>query len=99
MFSPLEMGVLAFLGFWLIFIKLPKKLALRLIGYGIWLDLMGTILVYVGHAGTYSVMVLAAISGICLSLATSSARWAFGYIKGGYYYPGKLYRFTPKELS
>lgn len=83
-------GVIIIMGFVFIFLKLPRRTALRLLGRPLLLDLSVAVLAYVLHWGTFTGVMAAALAGMLCSLITSAARWAFGYIEGRKFYPGKF---------
>ena len=87
----LSAGVIIMMGFVMLIVKLPRRTALRLLGYPLTLDITVSILAYTLHWGTFTGVMAAAFAGMLCSLITSVARWAFGYIKRGKYYPGKFH--------
>lgn len=96
-----EAGLIIFFGMLFIFVKLPKRTALRLLGKPLALDLGVSVIVYVLHWGTFSGVMAAAFAGMMTSIFTSFARWLYGYVArvdGKWmYYPGKIY-VDPKSL-
>jgi hypothetical protein len=88
----IESGVIVFVGLLLLFIKLPRLLALRLLGQPLGLDLAVSVLAYALHWGTFSGVMAAAVAGLLCSGFTSAARWAIGYSKGGLVIPGVFTR-------
>ena len=86
----IESGVIIFIGMILLAIKLPPRVTLRLLGYPFALDLGASVLAYIMHYGTFSGVMAAAVAGLMVSGFTSVARWMFGYIKGGKYFPGQF---------
>ena len=96
----IESGVIIFFGMLLLGIKLPRKVSLKLLGRPLALDLGVSVLAYVLHYGTFSGIMAAAVAGLMCSGFTSCARYAFGYIEGKKYYPGKIWqvKLTDEEL-
>lgn len=84
----LESGVIIFVGLLLLFIKLPRRWVLRLLGYPLFLDLVVAILVYALHWGTFSGVMAAAVAGLMCSGFTALGRVLFGYVRGDVYHPG-----------
>jgi hypothetical protein len=88
----IESGVIVFVGLLLLFIKLPRLLALRLLGQPLALDVAVSVLAYALHWGTFSGVMAAAVAGLLCSGFTTAARWAIGYNKGGLVIPGVFTR-------
>ncbi len=86
----IESGVIIFVGLLLLFIKLPRRLALRLFGYPLALDLVVAALAYALHWGTFSGVMAAAVAGLMCSGFTLVGRHFFGYLQGSVYYPGRF---------
>jgi hypothetical protein len=86
----IESGIIIFCGFAFLFWKLPRITLLRLLKYGLWLDLAGAVAGYVLHWGTFSGVMAAAVAGLLLSGMTTAAKWLVGYIDGRTYYPGVI---------
>jgi hypothetical protein len=84
----IESGVIIFIGLLLLFIKLPRRIALRLFGYPLALDIAVAILAYALHWGTFSGVMAAAVAGLMASGFTMAGRYFFGHIRGGVYYSG-----------
>jgi hypothetical protein len=84
----IESGVIIFVGLLLLFIKLPRLLALRLLGQPLALDLVVSVVAYILHWGTFSGVMAAAVAGLMCSGFTAVGRWAIGYSKGGVIIPG-----------
>lgn len=84
----IESGVIIFLGLIGLWIKLPRKVALRLLGYPLAMDIGVSMIAYSLHWGTFSGVMAAAVAGFMCSAMISLGRKMFGYIEGGYYYPG-----------
>lgn len=91
----IESGVIIFLGLLLLGLKLEHKTSLTLLGRPLALDVTVSVLAFMMHFGTFSGVMAAAVAGLMCSGFTSFARYAFGYIRGGKYYPGKFWRFQP----
>ena len=84
--NGLAMGsiyALVALGLLFIFIKLPRRWALRLLGQPLALDLTVSTAAYILHWGTFSGVMAAAVAGLMCSGFTAVGRWAIGYSKGG----------------
>jgi hypothetical protein len=86
----IESGVIIFVGLLLLFVKLPRRIALRLFGYPLALDLVVAMLAYALHWGTFSGVMAAAVAGLMCSGFTMVGRFFFGHIQGGRYYPGRF---------
>jgi hypothetical protein len=84
----IESGVIIFAGLLLLFLKLPRRLALKLLAYPLSVDLVASLTAYVLHWGTFSGVMAAAMAGLLTSGFTTAARWLFGYIERGRYQPG-----------
>lgn len=84
----IESGVIIFAGLLLLFIKLPRELALTLLGWPLALDSGVAILAYALHWGTFTGVMAAAVAGLMCSGFTSVGRYAFGYIVKGKYHQG-----------
>lgn len=95
----IESGVIIFLGMLLLALKLKPRTSLTLLGYPLALDLGVSALAFIMHYGTFSGVMAAAVAGLMCSGFTSIARYAFGYIKDGKYYPGKIWRIDPAKLK
>ena len=90
-------GFLVFLGVFAVFIKLPLRWTLWLLGKPLLTDLGLTILVYLAHLGTIRGMLTAAVAGLLISGGTTIGRNLIGYIKAETYYPG-YFKLDPKHL-
>ena len=88
----IESGVIIFVGLLLLFIKLPRLMALRLLGYPLALDVAVSVIAYALHWGTFSGVMAAAVAGLMCSGFTAVGRWAIGYRKSGRTYPGVFTR-------
>lgn len=85
----IESGFIIFIGLLLLFIKLPHKWRLWLLGHSLALDCSVSVLAYMLHYGTFSGMMAAATAGLMCSAMTSLGKNLFGYTKRGVYVPGK----------
>jgi hypothetical protein len=88
----IESGVIIFLGLLFIFVKLPRRWALRLLGQPLALDLVVSTAAYILHWGTFSGVMAAAVAGLMCSGFTAVGRWAIGYSNGGQIVPGVFTR-------
>lgn len=95
----IESGVIIFLGMLLLALKLKPRTSLTLLGYPLALDLSVSALAFIMHYGTFSGVMAAAVAGLMCSGFTSFARYAFGYIKDGKYFPGKIWRLDVAKLK
>ena len=95
----IESGVIIFLGMLLLGLKLKTKTALTLLGYPLALDFAVSAIALFLHFGTFSGVMSAAVAGLMCSGFTSLARYAFGYIRDGKYYPGKIWQINPTKLK
>ena len=95
----IESGVIIFLGMLLLGLKLKTKTSLTLLGYPLALDFGVSALAWFLHYGTFSGVMSAAVAGLMCSGFTSLARYAFGYIKNGKYYHGKIWQINPTKLK
>lgn len=84
----IESGIIIFVGLLLLFIKLPAKLSLILLGSPLILDIAVSVFAYIIHWGTFTGVMAAAVAGLMCSAFTSAGAKLFGKIKGGRYYPG-----------
>ena len=95
----IESGVIIFIGMLMLGFKLKVKTSLTLLGYPLALDLGVSTLAFIMHYGTFSGVMAAAVAGLMCSGFTSLARYAFGYIRGGKYHPGKIWPINPDKLK
>ena len=95
----IESGVIIFLGMLLLGLKLKAKTSLTLLGYPLALDFSVSALAFIMHYGTFSGVMAAAVAGLMCSGFTTFARYAFGYIKNGKYYPGKIWQINTTTLK
>lgn len=84
----IESGIIIFLGLMFIFIKLPIKTALKLLGRPLLLDVGVSVTAFMMHYGTFSGVMAAAVAGLMCSGFTTTGRYIFGYIENNTYYPG-----------
>lgn len=95
----IESGVIIFLGMLLLGLKLKTRTSLTLLGYPLALDFGVSAIAFVMHYGTFSGVMAAAVAGLMCSGFTSVARYAFGYIKAGKYFPGKIWQLDVAKLK
>ena len=95
----IESGVIIFLGILLLGLKLKTRTSLTLLGYPLALDLSVSGLAFIMHYGTFSGVMAAAVAGLMSSGFTTVARYAFGYIKNGKYYHGKIWQLDAAKLK
>lgn len=81
-------GFVIFLSTILVLVKLPRLWMLRALRYDIAIDVAVSVVVLALHFGTFSGLVAATFAGLLTSVATSTAKRAFGHIRDGRYYPG-----------
>lgn len=81
-------GFAVFAGVALILAKLKRRWMLRALNHDLAIDVAVTAVTLVVHWGTFSGVMAATIAGLLCSIATSSAKRLFGYIKGDRYFPG-----------
>jgi hypothetical protein len=84
----LESGVIIFVGLLLLFIKLPRRMALTLLNYPLSVDIAVSVVAYTLHWGTFTGVMAAAVAGLMCSGFTMLGRAIFGYIAKGIYYHG-----------
>ncbi len=95
----IESGVIIFLGMLLLGLKLKAKTSLTLLGRPLALDFGVSAIAFVMHYGTFSGVMAAAVAGLMCSGFTSAARYIFGYIRDGKYFPGKIWPIDVKKLK
>jgi len=86
----IESGVIVFVGLLLLFIKLPTRVSLWLLGKPLGLDLAVSAFAYMLHWGTFTGVMAAAVAGLLCSGFTSAARWGFGCVRNGRYEKGVI---------
>jgi hypothetical protein len=79
----IESGVIILLGFLFLFARLRRKTILCMLDWPLSVDLVGSVLAYVLHFGTFTGVLAAAVAGLMLSACTSIGRWGVGYIQDG----------------
>lgn len=84
----IESGAIIFAGLLGLFLKLPRKTTLKLLGRPLTMDFACSAVAYALHFGTFSGVMAAAVAGLMCSAMISIGRKIFGYIDGEYYYPG-----------
>ena len=84
-------GFAIFLGLVFIFIKLPRRLMLRLLRHDMLLDVAVSVLVLCLHWGSFEGVIAATFAGLLTSVGTSAAKRLFGYIDRGAYQPGVIH--------
>lgn len=96
-----ESGAIIFLGMLFLGFKLPRATSLKLLGRPLLVDLVVSITAFMMHYGTFSGVMAAAVAGLMCSGFTSTARFAFGFIKDGRYHKGRIWqlRLTQEELN
>ena len=83
-------GFMIFLGTFLILIKMPRRMMLRVLKHDLLIDIAVTVLVLIIHYGTFSGVMAATVAGLLTSLATSGMKRLFGYIDGNIYHIGRI---------
>ena len=86
--AVLVFGAVIFVGVAAVFIKLPLKWSLWLLGHHVATDVGVTVLVLVLHWGTITGLMSATVAGLICSVTTSVGRCLYGYRLGNFYYPG-----------
>lgn len=81
-------GFAIFLGLVFIFIKLPRRLMLRLLAHDMLLDVGVSVLVLFLHWGSFEGVIAATFAGLLTSVGTSAAKRVFGYMHGAEYRAG-----------
>ena len=84
----IESGVIIFIGLLFLFIKLPRRIARRLLGRPLALDVVVSAFAYLLHWGTFTGVMAAAVAGLMCSGFTMVARVLLGYHKGKIVVPG-----------
>jgi hypothetical protein len=85
-----ESGVIVFLGLLFLFAKLPRRIALWLLGRPLMLDIAVSALALLIHWGTFTGVMAAAVAGLLTSGFSSAARWLFGWIDRDGFHPGVI---------
>jgi nitrate reductase gamma subunit len=76
----LETGIIVFLAFWLLWIKLNIVTRLRVLSRPFLLDILVTTAVFLLYGGTGAGLMAASVAAIIMSVNISIARKWFGYI-------------------
>ncbi len=84
-------GLAIFSGAALLLAKLRRRWMLKALDHDLVIDVVVTAVTLVIHLGTFSGVMAATVAGLMTSVATSTAKRLFGYIRGNSYYPG-VYR-------
>lgn len=84
----LGMGVLGAIGMFILVMRLPRGLMLRLLGTPFILDVGFTALMFWMHWGTFSGVMVATFAGMMGSVAISMARRCIGYRDRSGYHKG-----------
>ena len=83
----LESGIIVFLAFWLLWMKLSVVTRLKALNHPFLLDLLVTATVFFMYGGTGAGMMAASAAAVVMSINISLARKWFGYV---YHKDGKL---------
>lgn len=81
-------GFVIFLSIILVLAKLPRLWMLRALRFDIAIDLAVSVIVLAIHWGSFSGVIAATFAGLLTSVATSTAKRAFGHVRKGQYFPG-----------
>lgn len=95
----IESGFIILFGFLALFVKLPKRTVLHLLSWPLAVDIVGSVIAYVLHFGTFSGVMAAAVAGLMLSACTSIGRWSVGYIENSKYVAGHLVDWSAHALK
>lgn len=76
----LESGIVVFLAFWLLWVKLGVVTRLRALGHPFLLDVFVTVAVFSLYGGSTDGMMAASLAAVVMSINISIARKWFGYI-------------------
>ncbi len=76
----IESGIIIFIGFLFLLMKLPRRVLLRMLDYPLTVDLVAAILAYILHWGTFTGVMAAAVAGLLMSALTTISRSIIGYI-------------------
>jgi hypothetical protein len=76
----IESGIIIFIGFMLIALKLKHETLLRMLGKPLLVDLTASVIAYVIHFGTFTGVMAAAVAALMMSATISIGRKVFGYI-------------------
>ena len=86
----IESGVIIFVGLLFIFLKLPRRTSLRLLGCPLALDIVVSCFTLLVHWGTFSGVMAAAVAGLMCSGFTTCGRFMFGWIDRRGFHPGVI---------
>lgn len=86
----LSMGLVVALGLLVVMAKLPWKQRMWMISHPVTMDVSVFILLTMVHWGTFSGVMVATVGALFTSLVLSGARWLYGHVEKGRYYPGKF---------
>lgn len=95
----IESGIIIFVGFLLLFWKLPKWQIAYLLGKPLTVDLVASIAAYILHFGTFTGVMAAAVAGLMTSAMTTIGRKAVGYttkIDGRWMYVSGMWDLFPE---
>jgi hypothetical protein len=75
----IESGIIIFIGFLLLMIKLPNWQIAVLLGKPLAVDLTASAIAYILHFGTFTGVMAAAVAGLMISAMTTIGRKLIGY--------------------
>ena len=81
-------GLAIFTGAALLLAKLRRRWMLKALDHDLALDVAVSAATLVLHWGTFSDVIGATVAGLLCSVATSTAKRLFGFIRGNTYFPG-----------
>ena len=91
----IESGVIIFIGFLFLMIKLPNYQLAWLLGHQLKVDLIASAAAYILHVGTITGVMAAAVAGLMISAMTTIGRKLIGYTEKGsdgeYHYTSGFY--------
>ena len=97
----IESGVIIFIGFLFLMIKLPNYQLAWLLGHPLKVDLIASAAAYILHFGTFTGVMAAAVAGLMISAMTTIGRKLIGYTfkndKGRYEYHAGIYDIFDKQ--
>jgi len=93
----IESGIIIFIGFLFLILKLPKWQIAWMLGKPLQVDLAAAVLAYVLHWGTFTGVMAAAVAGLMVSAMTSIGRQLAGYTF--YDRDGKEYVYRPGMIN
>ena len=103
--AALTLGMIIFLGFVFLLVKLPAWRIAWLLGHSLWLDLGATAFGFVLFAGSATGVLAAAVAGLITGIATTILRYVIGYTykdkttKNWEYKPGIINIYGSIQLS